>query len=132
MADDSPEREYQDVPVKDKLNESKIRKFYTKRNQMNRENLDSFNPLNTKNENISFATLSKLGKDKLLDSELFEQENKIIKEMLHNSVNKSAFGSKDDRNLDPEKPKNKPIEGEIVFVLTCKPKKKSSKDLSSK
>ena len=52
MADDSVDREYQDVPVKDKLNESKIRKFYSKRNQMNRENLDSFNPLNTKNENI--------------------------------------------------------------------------------
>ena len=115
MADDSVDKEFQDVPVKDKLNESKIRKFYSKRNQMNRENLDSFNPLNTKNENISFATLSKLGKDKLLDSELFEQENKIIKEMLHNSVNKSAFGSKDDRNLDPEKAK-KPIEGDTPII----------------
>ena len=35
-----------------------------KKNKMNRENSDNFNPLNYGNEDISFATLTKLGKDK--------------------------------------------------------------------
>lgn len=110
----------QDVPPKDTLNESKIKIFYKKKNQMNQENTDLFNPLNYGNEDISFATLTKLGKDKQLDSELFEQENKIIKEMLHNSQNKSAFGSKDARNLQLEEIKNKLKDQETPVISAGK------------